>query len=99
MILRWHRQSGKGVASVFLLLLAGFQRPGLYLHVSPTLKMARTNQWDALDPFTGRAYLSAIPPELVVERNENEMSLVIRTQVPGKVSRILWTSADDPDRL
>ena len=37
MIWRWHRQAGKGLGSLALLSIAAFQRPGLYVHVSPSV--------------------------------------------------------------
>jgi hypothetical protein len=44
-------------------------------------------------------HLSAIPAQVVLDRNENEMALVMATRVAGKTSRIVFRSADDPDRL
>ncbi len=95
----WHRQSGKGLASLCLLASAAFDRPGLYAHVSPTFSLARRNVWDARSPLDGRPYLDLIHPALVVEKNEAELSLVMRTRESGKTSRIELLSAEDPDRL
>jgi hypothetical protein len=44
-------------------------------------------------------YLDVIPPELVLDRNENDMTITMQTQEAGKVSRLHFLSADDPDRL
>src|SRR5262249_37413249 len=51
------------------------------------------------DPDSGAAYLDVLPPSLVIDRNENEMAIVMATKVAGKTSRIVFRSADDPDRL
>jgi phage terminase large subunit len=98
-ILCWHRQGGKGLYVLTRTIKAAFEVPGTYAIVSPTFRMSRENFWDARDPRTGRLYLDAIPLPLVVDRNESEMSIVIRTQVPGQTSRIIFLSADDEDRL
>ena len=79
--------------------MAAFTRPGPYAVVSPTSGLARENFWDARDPDTGAPYLDVIPPELMVDKNENEMALVMATRQAGKTSRIVFRSADDPDRL
>lgn len=99
MIWRWHRQGGKGLGALALLVVGAFQRPGLYAHVSPTRDLGRRNVWDARDPLAGRPYLDVIPPELIVEKNEAELSIVLHTQEAGKTSRIELISAEDPDRL
>jgi hypothetical protein len=99
MIWRHHRQSGKGVGALSFTGQAAFARPGTYAIVSPTKGLARENYWDARDPDTGRAYLDVIPPQLVLDKNENEMALVMATKAAGKTSRIVFRSADDPDRL
>jgi len=99
MIWRHHRQSGKGLGGLGFVSMAAFERPGTYMLASPTRELCRENFWDAIDPDTGRRYLDVIPPALVVDTNENEMALVMRTQVAEQTSRIIFRSADDPDRL
>jgi hypothetical protein len=99
MIWRWHRQAGKGLGGLGFTSMAAFEKPGTYMIASPTRELCRENYWDAIDPDTGRHYLDVIPPQLVVDTNENEMALVMRTQVAGQTSRLIFRSADDPDRL
>ena len=99
MIWRHHRQSGKGLGLLGLTSMAAFERPGTYAIVSPTHGLSRENFWDARDPDTGARYLDVIPAPLVVDSNENEMALVMATARAGKTSRIVFRSADDPDRL
>ena len=99
MIARWHRAAGKGIASLALMVIAAFERPGTYVHVSPSFRKARENQWDAIDPHTGQRYLDAIPSALMVNKNENELSVTMRTRQAGKHSRLMWLTADDADDL
>jgi phage terminase large subunit len=99
MIWRHHRQSGKGLGAIGFVSMAAFERPGTYAVVSPTHGLSRENYWDARDPDAGTRYLDVIPPQLVVDSNENEMALVMATKTAGKTSRIVFRSADDPDRL
>jgi phage terminase large subunit len=95
----WHRAAGKGIASLALMVIAAFERPGTYVHVSPSFRKARENQWDAIDAHTGHRYLDAIPAQLIANKNENELSVTMRTKVPGKTSRLMWVTADDADDL
>jgi hypothetical protein len=96
---RHHRQSGKGRGAMGWVGQAAFERPGTYACVSPTHGLSRENFWDARDPDSGDNYLDVIPPQLVLDKNENEMAIVMATKVAGKTSRIVFRSADDPDRL
>jgi hypothetical protein len=80
--------------------MAAFERPGTYLVASPTKELSRENYWDARDPDSGERYLDLVfPSELVADTNENELSMELRTAKPGQTSRIVFRSADDPDRL
>lgn len=99
MIWRHHRQSGKGLGGLGFVSMAAFERPGTYMLASPTGELGRENYWDALNPDTGQHYLDVIPPQLLIDKNENERALVMATATPGQVSRIVFRSADDPDRL
>jgi hypothetical protein len=94
-----HRQSGKSLFALGFTVMQAVQKPGTYLIASPTSQLCRENYWDARNPTTGDRYLDVIPRELVVETNENEMSIVVQTRQAGKTSRIVFRSADDPDRL
>lgn len=99
MIWRHHRQSGKGLGGLGFVSMAAFEKPGTYMMASPTGELGRENYWDAINPDTGTHYLDVIPPQLLLDKNENEKALVMATATPGQVSRIVFRSADDPDRL
>ena len=79
LILRWHRGSGKGIASVALLIHAAYERPAQHVHVSPSFRKSKENIWSAIDSDSGVPYLAAIPPALVVARNEASMMVTMRT--------------------
>jgi phage terminase large subunit len=99
LITRWHRAAGKGIASLALMVLGAYQRPGTYIHVSPSFRKARENQWDAIDPHTGQRYLDVIPSALIVDKNENELTVTMHTRQAGKISRLMWLTAADADDL
>lgn len=99
-IWRWHRQGGKGTGALAHVGMAAFEKPGTYLVASPTTQLCRENYWDAVDPDSGEKYLDLVfPPAIILDKNENEMALEIATAQAGKTSRVVFRSADDPDRL
>jgi hypothetical protein len=99
-IWRWHRQGGKGAGALGWIGMAAFDRPGTYLVASPTKELSRENFWDARDPDSGERYLDLVfPRAIVLDTNENELAMEILTVKAGQTSRIVFRSADDPDRL
>src|SRR5512139_1563217 len=46
-VLCWHRRSGKDRTCLALTTVAMADRPGLYLHVYPTMELARKAMWIA----------------------------------------------------
>jgi hypothetical protein len=94
LILRWARQTGKGVTALAILACAAMERVGAYVFVSPTYGMSYRNVWAGV-MASGCRYVDAIlPPQLVQQRLENEQALLL---VNGSVIRFL--SGDQPDRL
>jgi phage terminase large subunit len=94
-----HRQSGKDITGLVDIASAAFTDPGVYGYIAPTYSMVRRIAWDGVRASDGLPYLDVIPSALVLDRNEAEMSLTIRSQHEGKVSRIHFLSGDRPDRL
>lgn len=93
-ILRWCRQSGKGVTALAILACAALERVGTFVYVSPTYGMSFRNIWTGV-MANGERYINAIlPPQAIAARLENEQAL---TLVNGSVIRFL--SGDQPDRL
>jgi phage terminase large subunit len=100
MIWLWHRQAGKGLTALSMVAMAAWEKPATYMIASPTAALSRENHWDAINPDTGRRYLDIIPPELIIDCNQNELALVMRTKVPDQVSRIVFRpGGEDADRL
>jgi len=94
LILRWARQTGKGVTALSILISAAVKRIGTYAYVSPTYGMSYRNVWQGV-MGNGKKYIeSAIPPQLIAQRMENEQTLMLAN---GSVIRFL--SGDQPDRL
>jgi hypothetical protein len=98
-VVNGHRQSGKDITGVVDIASAAFTAPGVYAYVLPTFAMARQIIWDGVRASDGVSYLDLIPPELILEKNEAELSITLATRAPGKVSRLLFRSGDKPDRL
>jgi hypothetical protein len=93
-ILRWARQTGKGVTALSILACAAVGRRGAYCYISPTYGMSYRNVWAGV-MANGQRYLDAvIPSQLVAQRLENEQALLLTN---GSVIRFL--SGDQPDRL
>src|SRR5262245_50385651 len=98
MIWRWHRQGHKTQSAVALLAMAAYQEPGAYAFVSPTFRMSKQNVFLGLR-HDGVPYLNVIPPALILDRNVADLTVTMTTRRAGKTSRLLFHSADDPDRL
>jgi phage terminase large subunit len=94
-----HRQSGKDVLGLVDLFSAAFEEPGAYLYAAPTRQMAENIAWHGVRASDGRPYLDIVPPQLVRDRNEAELSLVLATRQRGKYSRVVFASGNEPMRL
>jgi hypothetical protein len=60
----WPRRSGKDKVWTFIALKALLRRPGLYLHIFPTLALARKALWDASSD--GTKHRELFPEEIIV---------------------------------
>lgn len=98
-IQNWHRGAGKTKVNLARMVAAGFEYPATYVWVGPTLKTVRESVWDARDAATGVPYLAMVSPELIVDMNQNEMALTMRTKKAGLTSRLLFLSGFDADKL
>jgi phage terminase large subunit len=94
-----HRQSGKDVLGLTDLFSAAVDEPGQYLYCAPTRQMAENIAWHGVRASDGRPYLDIIPPPLILDRNEAELSIVLATRQAGKHSRIVFASGNEPMRL
>jgi hypothetical protein len=94
-----HRQFGKTLVAASRLARAMWLESCTCVYVAPTYGVARRVFWDAQRVTDGQPYRSLFPRELVVEPNEAEMSLSMRCAEPGKLSRLLCLSGEEPGRL
>jgi phage terminase large subunit len=94
-----HRQSGKDVLGLADLFSAAVEEPGAYLYCAPTRQMAENIAWHGVRASDGMPYLSVLPEALVIDKNEAELSLTIRTRHEGKHSRVVFASGNEPMRL
>jgi phage terminase large subunit len=94
-----HRQSGKDVGGLVDLFDAAIHEPGVYAYVAPTRQMAENIAWHGVRATDGGEYLSILPPQLLLDRNEADLALEIATLQPGKHSRVLFLSGNEPARL
>jgi phage terminase large subunit len=93
----WHRKAGKDLFALIWTICKMVQRSGLYLHTFPDGVQARRVIWDGFT-VDGTPFLDFFPPEIVLERNETEMS--IRTIAKdGGMSIYQLVGTDKPDRL
>jgi hypothetical protein len=95
----WHRQAGKDVVALVDVVAAAVEEPGIYGYCAPTYRMVKGIVWDGVRASDGLPYLSVIPPQLIIERDEAGMVLTLRTRVPGATSRLMFLSGDQAQRL
>ena len=98
-VLNWHRRSGKDDACLHLCTVAMADRPGLYLYVFPTIKLARDAIWNAV--VQRGKFMDAFPAAWL-EGDPNNSEMLIRVKaLPGQPTGSIWklTGADDPDSL
>jgi phage terminase large subunit len=94
-----HRQSGKDVGALVDLLDQAIHEPGVYAYIAPTRQMAENIAWHGVRASDGGAYLSILPPPLLLDRNEADLALEVATVHPGKHSRVLFLSGNEPARV
>jgi hypothetical protein len=73
-LLFWHRRAGKDEIDLQKHAVSAMTRPGTYWHMLPEAAQARKAIWNAINPHSGRRRIDeAFPPEIVANRNDNEM--------------------------
>lgn len=70
----WHRRSGKDKTVLQVVIKKMLERVGTYWYVYPTFNLGRKNLWDGIDK-DGFKLMDHFPREIVVNRNETEMSI------------------------
>lgn len=74
----WHRRSGKDLTLLNYMVTQAIQRPGLYFYLFPTYSQGKKIFWLGMNN-EGMPYRHYIPKELVVDQNEAEMRITLRT--------------------
>lgn len=85
-VIRCGRRFGKTVFAVNKIIEAAAREKGDYWFVAPTYRQAKEIAWRTLTAY--------LPPELVVKKNETELSIELTNG-----SRIALKGADNPDSL
>ena len=86
-----HRRAGKDKETLQLITMYAMQRAGLCLYVFPHLVQARKAIWKGRGD-DGVRFIDHIPPELVVKKNELEMSVEL---VNGSIIQLTGSSNID----
>jgi phage terminase large subunit len=99
LMLRWHRRAGKDLTALALTIREMSQRPGLYWHILPTFRQAKSVLWDGSDDHAV-PFLSRFPERLIKTKNETELMIEL-DPFPGQPSGSFWQArgADDKDSL
>lgn len=93
-----HRRAGKDRMWINFTVIEMMERVGVYLHIFPSLNQARRNVWDAVvrETTNGAEHpvkmIDAFPPELVLAKNETEMSI---TLINGSVYMLLGADSEE----
>jgi hypothetical protein len=93
----WHRKAGKDLLALIYCITRMVQRPGLYLHLFPDGVQARRVIWDG-QTVDGIPFLDFFPPEIVLGKNETEMSVKTIAK-DGGMSIYQLVGTDKADRL
>jgi len=95
LMLKWHRRAGKDLTGLAMTLREMATRPGLYWHLLPTFRQAKSILWDGSDR-KGIAFMDRFPKELIKTKNETEL-LVELNPFPGQPSGSRWQARGTDD--
>jgi hypothetical protein len=90
-ILVHHRRAGKDKTALNIMIKKMVQQVGTYYYFMPTFNQGRKILWDGMDD-PGFPFLSHFPKELVRDKNETEMQVVLHN---GSVFQIIGTDKID----
>lgn len=84
--LLWHRRAGKDLTLLNLMINEAVKRRGVYYYFFPTYNQGKKILWDGIDGgdpsrgIQGKPFLDYIPKEILVDKNETDMQVVIKTR-------------------
>ena len=91
-VVRAGRRFGKSALALNLVLREALYNPGRYWIIAPEYKQAKSIYWrDLVRDF--------VPEELILQKNDNELILRIRSLVDGKESIIEFKGSDKENTL
>lgn len=91
-VVRAGRRFGKSSLALNIVFREALRNPGRYWIIAPEYKQAKSIYWrDLVDEY--------IPEELIIQKNDNELILKIRSLVEGKVSIIEFKGSDNENSL
>lgn len=91
-VVRAGRRFGKSSLALNIVFREALRNPGRYWIIAPEYKQAKSIYWrDLVDEY--------IPKELVIQKNDNELILKIRSLVEDKVSIIEFKGSDNENSL
>jgi hypothetical protein len=92
----WHRKGGKDLTALRALFLLMAQKPGIYAHVFPTLKVAKEVVWQGRlqqeGPRRGEKFLDVFPPQFIHRTNEAELLIELKplgAQKSGSIYQLI----------
>ena len=89
----WPRRAGKDICAFNIIVRQAVKKVGLYLYLLPTATQARKIIWDGI-MIDGTAILDFIPPQLVENKNVQEMKIKLKN---GSIIQL--SGSDNYDRL
>lgn len=95
LMLKWHRRAGKDLTGLAMTIREMATRPGLYWHLLPTFRQAKSILWDGGDR-KGIPFMDRFPKELIKTKNETEL-LVELNPFPGHASGSKWQARGTDD--
>jgi len=87
------RRAGKDLTAFHCMLRAAITKIGVYYYIFPTYAQAKKALWNNITS-DGIKVLDYVPPELLLKKNEQEMSITFRNG-----SQIQLVGSNDYDRL
>ena len=91
-VVRAGRRFGKSSLALNIVFREALRNPGRYWIIAPEYKQAKSIYWrELVDEY--------IPENLIIQKNDNELILKIRSMVEGKTSIIEFKGSDKEDSL
>jgi len=87
----WHRRGGKDKTFINILTVMMGKRKGIYYYFLPTYNQGKKIIWDGMDK-SGFKFLSHIPEELILRKNDSEMKIEL---VTGSIFQVVGTDNID----